>query len=49
MQIFGAFGPDFKFSNTFFKMCAKICQAATRREIIITIEKNLSFFCGVAV
>ena len=47
MQIFGAFGPDFKFSNTFFKMCAKICQAATRREIIITIEKIWVFSVGL--
>ena len=38
IRIFGAFGPDFKLFNTFFKMCAKISQVATKREKIITIE-----------
>ena len=35
---FRAFGPDFQISNTIFEMCAKICQAATKREKITTIE-----------
>ena len=38
MRIFGALGPDFELSNTFFKMCAKICQVATKQEITITIQ-----------
>ena len=36
--ISGAVGPDFEISNTIFEMCAKICQAATKREKITTIE-----------
>ena len=39
MRIFGALGPDFELSNTFFlEMCSKICQVATKQEITITIQ-----------